>query len=89
MIDEASRRWIGYALDLTERKRNEAALVFLAEASDLLSQSLDYQETLQRLAVLVVPRLADWCTVAVREDDGEHPQRRDRPLRSRQGRPRA
>ena len=70
VIDEASGRWIGYLLDLSERKRNEMALMFLAEASDLLSQSLDYQETLQRLAVLVVPRLADWCSVAIREDDG-------------------
>jgi PAS domain S-box-containing protein len=70
VIDEASRRWIGYLLDQTERKRDEAALMFLAEASDLLSQSLDYQETLQRLAELVVPRLADWCSVAAVGDDG-------------------
>ncbi len=70
MIDAPSRRWIGYALDLTERKRDEAALRFLADASDLLSESLDYQRTLQRLAELVVPRLADWCIVAVLGDDG-------------------
>ncbi len=70
MIDQASGRWIGYALDLTARKRNEAALKFLADAGDLLSESLDYQVTLQRLAELVVPRLADWCTVVVLEDDG-------------------
>jgi PAS domain S-box-containing protein len=65
LIDEPSGRWIGYALDLTERKRDEAALRFLADAGDLLSESLDYEQTLQRLAELVVPRLADWCSVVV------------------------
>jgi PAS domain S-box-containing protein len=58
----------GLSMDVTERKRNEQALRFLAEASDLLSQTLDYERTLQRLAELVVDRLADWCAVTVVED---------------------
>jgi signal transduction histidine kinase len=40
---------------------------FLAEASAVLGSSLDYAATLQALAKLVVPRFADWCTVAVLE----------------------
>jgi PAS domain S-box-containing protein len=36
---------------------------FLAEASALLASSLDYEETLARLAQLAVPRLADWCSI--------------------------
>jgi PAS domain S-box-containing protein len=36
---------------------------FLAEASALLATSLDYTTTLQSLAQLVVPRLADLCVV--------------------------
>lgn len=36
---------------------------FLAEASVLLNSSLDYDQTLERLAELVVPELGDWCIV--------------------------
>ena len=36
---------------------------FLAEASVLLDRSLDYDETLQAIAALAVPDIADWCTV--------------------------
>jgi PAS domain S-box-containing protein len=45
-------------------------LEFLAEASRMLSASLDYRRTLQQVARLVVPRLADWCAIDVRDDDG-------------------
>lgn len=41
---------------------------FLAEATALLSASLDYEVTLHNLARLVVPRLADWCTIDVAVD---------------------
>lgn len=46
-------------------------LAFLAEAGALLSQSLDYDETLQWIARLCVPRLADWCAVETPGVDGE------------------
>ena len=42
---------------------------FLSEASRVLASSLDYETTLQTVARLAVPRLADWCVVYVREDD--------------------
>jgi PAS domain S-box-containing protein len=57
-------------LDLTEQKRAERSLRFLAEASDLLAQSLDERETLERLVFLVVPALADWCSLDLVEPDG-------------------
>jgi GAF domain-containing protein len=45
-------------------------LRFLAEASVLLSGSLDVTETLTTVAELVVPRVADWCAVnLVRGDE--------------------
>jgi GAF domain-containing protein len=40
-------------------------LSFLAEASTILASSLDYESTLQAVARLVVPHLADWCAVDV------------------------
>src|SRR3954451_24533724 len=38
-------------------------LAFLAEASVVLSSSLDYRTVLAAVAGLVVPRLADWCAI--------------------------
>jgi serine phosphatase RsbU (regulator of sigma subunit)/anti-sigma regulatory factor (Ser/Thr protein kinase) len=43
-------------------------LTFLADASAELASSLDYRTTLTNVARLVVPRLADWCTVSLVED---------------------
>jgi signal transduction histidine kinase len=43
---------------------------FLAEVGVLLSVSLDYEETLNTVARLTVPRIADWCTVNLLHDDG-------------------
>ncbi|MDQ1709815.1 MAG: hypothetical protein QOG49_1200, partial [Frankiaceae bacterium] len=40
-----------------------ARLAFLAAAGELLAETLDYDETLERVADLVVSRLADWCTI--------------------------
>src|SRR6185436_543756 len=45
-------------------------LAFLAEASTLLAASLDSETTLQSVARLAVPFLADWCLVYIIEDDG-------------------
>jgi signal transduction histidine kinase len=44
---------------------------FLLRASEILSSSLEYEETLASVAHLVVPRLAEWCTVHVLHPDGE------------------
>jgi PAS domain S-box-containing protein len=43
----------------------ERALAFVADAGAVLSGSLDYGETLQRVARLCVPELADWCAVYI------------------------
>jgi PAS domain S-box-containing protein len=51
--------------DVTEAKEAELHQRFLAEAGEALASSLDYEETLQRVARLVVPDLADWCGVDV------------------------
>lgn len=56
------------ARDITERKRAEEKKTLLLDASRCLSASLDYQETLQRLTDVVVPRLADWCLIVTLEE---------------------
>ncbi|MBD1936994.1 PAS domain S-box protein [Microcoleus sp. FACHB-68] len=60
-----------YVVDVTERVRLELAQRFLSEASAVLASSLDFQTTLERVAQLTVPELADWCTVHMIEEDGE------------------
>jgi len=52
-----------FSRDITEQKLLELNLAFLAEVSKILSSSLDYQNTLQTVAQLAVPRIADWCAV--------------------------
>ncbi len=62
-----------FAAERSARADAEASqqrLEFLAEASNVLSASLDYLTTLRTVARLVVPRLADWCTVDMLNDDG-------------------
>jgi serine phosphatase RsbU (regulator of sigma subunit)/PAS domain-containing protein len=54
--------------DLTEVKRAELAQRLLAEAGRALSSSLDYEQTLQHVAQLAVPELADWCGVSMLTD---------------------
>ncbi|HEU5116455.1 MAG TPA: GAF domain-containing protein, partial [Isosphaeraceae bacterium] len=51
--------------------RAERALRFLVEAGEVLATSLDYEVTLQRIANLAVPDLADWCAVRILDDEGE------------------
>ena len=61
--------------DITELKRREQALRFLAGAGIALSTSLDYDATLRRVARLAVPAVADWCVIDVVDADGEPPRR--------------
>jgi GAF domain-containing protein len=56
--------------DLIEQNQRERTrLAFLADASVVLASSLDYETTLERVAHLAVPHIADWCTVHVVEHD--------------------
>jgi PAS domain S-box-containing protein len=57
--------------DITDRKRSDEAAHYLGRASDILNQSLDYETTLQELARLVVPKLADWCAVDIADEHGK------------------
>jgi PAS domain S-box-containing protein len=54
--------------DITEQKHVEQTLRFLAEAASALAESLDYETTLQRIAQLAVPQVADWCAVDILVD---------------------
>jgi GAF domain-containing protein len=45
-------------------------MTFLADASELLGSSLDYERTLRQLAQLAVPEMATWCSVDMLGSDG-------------------
>jgi PAS domain S-box-containing protein len=74
LMEELGRR-AGVALDnarlYAELGRLRDTDRFLSEASRLLSGSLDYQETLRRLAALAVPAMADWCVIDLVGTGGE------------------
>jgi PAS domain S-box-containing protein len=52
-------------------QRLRKRMTFLAEASELLASSLDYNRTLRQLARLCVPGLADWCAIDMLRPNGE------------------
>lgn len=54
--------------DVSEQKRYEERLRFLSEASRQLAESVDYEATLEKIAHLAVPGLAEWITVDLRRD---------------------
>jgi len=52
--------------DSQRRRRSESE--FLAEAGAILTGSLDYHVTLERLAERAVPQIADWCAFHLKSD---------------------
>ncbi len=57
-------------VDFDKEKRAEERLRFLSDISKGLFASLDYEATLQNVAHLIVPFLADWCIIDVLEQNG-------------------
>jgi signal transduction histidine kinase len=63
-----------FEAELAARAQAEATtrrFGFLSEASVVLAESLDYEETLRRVASLAVPRIADWCAVELGGIEGQ------------------
>jgi PAS domain S-box-containing protein len=56
--------------DITDQRRAENAQRLLARAGAALSSSLHYEGTLQDVAHLAVPTLADWCGVSMPDRNG-------------------
>ena len=63
-------RVAGIAEDIDDRKHEEDASRFLADASTALATVEDYRSTLQKVAGLAVPAFADWCAVDIVEENG-------------------
>jgi PAS domain S-box-containing protein len=74
IVEPASGR-VRYAANVLENvtdvKRAQLAEAFMAQASRVLASSMDYSETLQRVARLAASYLAEWCAVDVLGERGE------------------
>src|SRR5207247_1115175 len=56
--------------DVTARRRWEEWQRLLTSAGDTLAHSLEFELSIERVAQLAVPHLADWCAVDLLNDDG-------------------
>ncbi len=65
--DQGRRLAVNVLEDMTESKEQERRERFLSHATQVLTSSLDYEQTLRQVAELVVPDLADWCSVVMLE----------------------
>ena len=59
--------WSGTSTDVHATHERDR---FLADAGALLASSLDYGATIERVAALAVPTIADWCSVDLVDADG-------------------
>jgi PAS domain S-box-containing protein len=62
---------VAVKVDITTRRQAEHAKTFLTEATRLLVESLDWEDTLQAVARLATRHLAEGCVIDVLGDDGE------------------
>jgi len=56
--------------DVTDQTREHDALTFLADASAVVAEALEYEPTLQRIAHLAIPKFADLVFVHMLDDSG-------------------
>jgi len=56
--------------DVTEERRQQERDRFLAKATEELAHSIDYEETLARVARLALPFLGDWSMVVLVDERG-------------------
>lgn len=53
-----------------ESFENQLRLRILTEAGELLTSTLEYHKTVETLTRLVIPKIADWCTIDEIREDG-------------------
>lgn len=70
LLDDGGTFAVNIIEDVTEAKNAERRQRFLARAAAMLASSLDYEQTLEHVARLAVPDLADWCAVDLFDEGG-------------------
>ena len=69
-VDELGEpvRFPGLVMDITERKLTENNLHILAKTNTQFSAAIGYRQTLDAIAAMIVPNVADWCSIDILED---------------------
>lgn len=69
-VDELGKpvRFPGLVVDITERKLTENSLHILAKTNTQFSAAIGYRQTLDAIASMIVPNVADWCSIDILED---------------------
>lgn len=62
--------WIGSGTDIDEQRRSNDNLRFVIDATSTLSGSQTVSDICDRLASLAISRVADWCFIVLRHDEG-------------------
>jgi PAS domain S-box-containing protein len=68
--DDAGVFAVNVIEDVTEERNAAIRQRFVARTTELLISTPDYESTLERIATMVVPDLADWCAIDMIENDG-------------------
>jgi PAS domain S-box-containing protein len=68
-IEKERLRFIENKIEKKEARRTAERFKFLSEASALLGSTLDYEDILKKLTQLSVPRMADWCSIDLIQND--------------------
>lgn len=63
-------RWIGTATDIDAQKRANDNLRFVLDASNAFSANLDLDAICATLADIAIQRVADWCFIVLKNEDG-------------------
>jgi PAS domain S-box-containing protein len=63
--------WQAMARDMTAVKRHEERLQFLSFSAQALTESVEYEDRVKKIAELAVPALADYCIVNASLDNGD------------------
>jgi PAS domain S-box-containing protein len=61
--------WLGICTDIDDYKRQGQQFAFLAQAGEVLAESLDLQATLDRLLAIIVPEFGDWAAIDLFDED--------------------
>ncbi|HXG70956.1 MAG TPA: ATP-binding protein [Gemmatimonadaceae bacterium] len=69
-VEESAQRLAAEQAARVESEKSERRAELLAEASQLLGSSLDFETTITSVAGLVVPVLGDWCAIDIIGSDG-------------------
>lgn len=72
LVDEQGRivRVVNVFVDIIADRKRRQTHSLLEAATRELARSLDWEATIQKVATLAVPDMADWCAVDLLEPDG-------------------